>query len=121
MKVREVTEKEMVVVVLFPVIKMVSLAMPLQCQLMLLILLLLLVLGKPVMVVLVLMVLGMPVVVACKAGVFGCRNTHLFERSLEGRHFGGAASRELGLVEEGSWKREKKCLPAKPVKSLNTS
>ena len=97
----------MVVTVLFPVIKMVSLAMPLQCQLMLLILLLLLVLGKPVMVVLVLMVLGMPVVVACRAGVFGCRNTHLFKRSLEGRYVGCAASRELGLVEEGRGRKRK--------------
>ena len=39
--------------------------------------------------------------VACRAGVLGCRKTRLFERSLEGRHFECAASRELGLVEEG--------------------
>ena len=77
-----VTEKERVVVVvavLFPAMKIVSRAMPLQCQLMLLMLLLLLVLGKlvvVVVVVLVLMVLGMLVVVACRAGVFECRNTH---------------------------------------------
>ena len=81
--------------------------MRLQCQLVLLVLLLLLVLGKPVVVVLVLMVLGMLVVVACRAGVFECRNTHLFERSLEGRHFGCAASRELELVVEGR-ERERK-------------
>ena len=36
------------------------------------------------------------------AGVLGCRNTRLFESSLEGCHFGCAANRELGLEEESS-------------------
>ena len=33
---------------------------------------------------------------ACRAGVFGCRNTRLFKRSLEGRHFEYTAVRLVG-------------------------